>query len=188
MTWADWAIVVVMGLSILNGLSEGFFRSVCSLGGLFLGLVLAAWNYARIAALLLPLVRIEAVANAIGFLLIALVVMGVVGIAGKALANALHTMGLGFLDKLAGAAFGFLQGALLVTLCIVVTLAFFPHAHWLAAGRLPRMFLGACNLSTHMSPAELAARVRHGLQVLEKQSPWWLHPGNEGLHPGGGSS
>jgi len=188
MTWADWAIVIVMGLSILSGLSEGFFRSACSLGGLFLGLVLAAWNYARIAALLLPLVRIEAVADAIGFLLIALVVMGVVGIVGKVLANALHAVGLGCLDKLAGAAFGFLQGTLLVTLCIVVTLAFFPHAHWLAAGRLPKLFFGACHLSTHMSPAELAARVRHSLQVLERESPWWLHPGSGGLHPGSSSS
>jgi membrane protein required for colicin V production len=188
MTWADWAIVIVIGLSILNGLSEGFFRSVCSLGGLFVGLVLAAWSYTKVAALLQPLVRIEAVANAIGFLLIALAVMGVVGIAGKVLANALHAVGLGCLDKLAGAVFGFLQGALLVTLCIVVALAFFPHAHWLAEGKLPRLFLGACNLSTHMSPAELAERVRHGLQVLEQESPWWLHPGSEGLHPGSSGS
>jgi len=188
MTWADWAIVIVIGLSVLSGLSEGFFRSVCALGGLFLGLVLAAWNYAKVAALLTPLVRIEAVANAIGFLLIALLVMGIGGVAGKGLANTLHAVGLGCLDKLAGAAFGFLQGALLVTLCIVVTLAFFPHAHWLAAGRLPRLFLGACNLSTHMSPAELADRVRHGLKVLELESPWWLHPGSGGLHPGSAAS
>jgi membrane protein required for colicin V production len=188
MTWADWAIVIVMGLSVLSGLSEGFFRSACSLGGLFVGLVLAAWNYAKVAALLLPLVRMDAVANTIAFLLIALLVMGVVGIIGKILANALHAVGLGCLDKLAGAAFGFLQGALLVTLCIVVTLAFFPQAHWLATGRLPRLFLGACNLSTHMSPAELAERVRHGLQVLEQESPWWLHPESNGLHPGSGSA
>ena len=40
--------------SVLGGLAQGFFRSVCSLCGLLLGLLLAAWNYARIAALLLP--------------------------------------------------------------------------------------------------------------------------------------
>jgi hypothetical protein len=28
-----------------------------------------------------------------------------------------------------------------------------------------------------MSPVELAERVRHGLQELERESPWWLHPG-----------
>ena len=45
MTLVDWAIVILIALSVLEGLSEGFFRSFCSLGGLLLGLVLAAWNY-----------------------------------------------------------------------------------------------------------------------------------------------
>jgi hypothetical protein len=39
------------------------------------------------------------------------------------------------------------------------------------------MFFGACHLSTHMSPADLAERVRDSLKILEQESPWWLHPG-----------
>ena len=178
MTLIDWAIVIVMASAVIGGLSQGFFRSVCSLGGLFLGLVLAAWNYASVAALVKPLVRIEPVADTIGFLLIAILVMGVAGIVGNTLSKTLHGIGLGCLDRLAGAAFGFFQGALLVTLCILVTLAFFPKAHWLAEGKLPKMFFGACHVSTHMSPTELAERVRQGLKTLEEESPRWLHPGD----------
>jgi membrane protein required for colicin V production len=173
--------VIVLALSVLGGFAQGFFRSVCSLGGLVAGLALAAWNYERIAALILPLVRIEAVADTIGFLLIALLVMGIIGWVGGILSNALHKIGLGCLDRLAGAVFGFFQGAMLVTLCILVTLAFFPRAHWLAQGRLPRKFFGACHLSTHMSPEELAARVRLGLKTLEEESPRWLHPDHGGV-------
>jgi len=176
MTLVDWAIVILLVLSVLGGLQQGFFRSACSLGGLFLGLVLAAWNYARLASVLKPLVRIEAVADTIGFLLIALVVMGLAGILGTILAKALHQIGLGCLDSLAGAVFGLLQGALLVTLCILVAVAFFPKAHWLVQGKLPKQFFGACHLSTHMSPAELARRVREGLKTLEDESPRWMHP------------
>jgi membrane protein required for colicin V production len=176
MTWMDWAIVIVMALSVLGGLKQGFFRSVFSLGGLLLGLVLAAWNYARVAALLMPLVRIEPVSDTIAFILIALFVMAVAGILGTVLAKALHQMGLGCLDRLAGAAFGLFQGALLVTLCILVGVAFFPKAHWLAEGKLPKRFFGACHLSTHMSPEELARRVRQGLKTLEEESPPWMHP------------
>jgi membrane protein required for colicin V production len=178
MELVDWAIVMAMVVAVLGGFTQGFFRSVFSLGGLLLGLVLAAWNYGRIAALLLPIVRIEPVADTIGFLLIAIVVMGLAGVAGKFLAKAFHTMGLGCLDSLAGAVFGFLQGALLVTLVILVTVAFFPKAHWLTEAKLPRMFFGACHLSTQMSPAELAERVRHGLKTLEEESPRWMHPKN----------
>jgi membrane protein required for colicin V production len=88
----------------------------------------------------------------------------------------LHKVGLGCLDRLAGAAFGLLQGALLVTLIILVTVAFFPRAHWLTEGKLPRVFFGACHVSTHMSPKELAERVRSGLNTLEEETPVWLHP------------
>ena len=90
--------------------------------------------------MLLPIVRVEAVANAIGFLLIALLVMAVANIIGAVMSKTLHRMGLGCLDRLAGGVFGFLQGALLVTLCILVIVAFFPKAHWLAEARLPKLF------------------------------------------------
>jgi membrane protein required for colicin V production len=176
MAWVDWAIVILIALSALGGLRQGFFRAVCSLGGLILGLALAAWNYGRAAALLMPLVRLEPLANAIGFLLIALVVMGLAGIVGAVLARVLHQMGLGCLDRLAGAAFGLLQGALLVTLCILAVVAFFPRVHWLAEAKLPRLFFGACHLSTHVTPQELAQRVREGLKTLEEETPGWMHP------------
>jgi membrane protein required for colicin V production len=97
------------------------------------------------------------------------------------LSKTLHRIGLGFLDRLAGAVFGFLQGSLLVTLCILATVAFFPQAHWLIKAKLPKMFFGICHLSTHVSPSELAERVRWGLRMLEEGSPHWLHSHSGGL-------
>jgi membrane protein required for colicin V production len=176
MELVDWAIVMVLVFSVLGGITQGLFRSACSLGGLLLGLLLAAWNYGRIAALLLPVVRLEPVADTIGFLLIALVVMAISGAIGNFLSKTLHAMGLGCLDRLAGAVFGFFQGALMVTLVILATVAFFPRARWLTEARLPRSFFGACHLSTHMSPEELAQRVKQGLRTLEEETPRWLHP------------
>jgi membrane protein required for colicin V production len=176
MAWVDWAIVIVLALSVLGGLSQGFFRSAFSLGGLLLGLMLAAWNYARVADFLLRLVRIEPVADAIGFLLIALLVMMVANIVGATVSKALHRMGFGCLDRLAGGVFGLLQGAMLVTLGMLVVLAFFPNSQMLAEGRLPKLFFGICHETTHVSPAELADRVRHGLWIIEQHAPEWLHP------------
>jgi membrane protein required for colicin V production len=175
MTWVDWAIAIIMVGAVLHGLSQGFFRAVCSLGGLLLGLAIADWNYGHVARLFLPLVRIRAVADAIGFLLIFLLVGAIAGLLGAILSKAFRTLGLGWLDGIAGAVFGFVQGLFLVTIGIVVIVAFFPGTQWLAEARLPRMFLGACHLSVHMSPAELADRVRHGLKLLEEQSPRWMH-------------
>jgi membrane protein required for colicin V production len=168
---------LVILLAVLGGLREGFFRSACSTAGLLLGLALAAWNYGRLAAWLMFFVRIEAVANVIGFLAIALAVMALAGLAGQMIAKTVHGMGLGCLDRLLGAVFGFLQGALLVMVVILVALAFYPHAHWLARAKLPKYFFGACHMTARMSPEEMADRIRHGLLVLEDVTPQWLHPG-----------
>jgi membrane protein required for colicin V production len=178
MTLVDWAVVIIMLAAVLAGMAQGFFRSVCSLGGLVLGLAIAAWNYGHFAAVILPVVRIPAVANTISFLLIALVVMGLIALIGNLLAKAFKMVGLGWLDGLAGAVFGFFQGVVLVVVFILVVVAFFPQEQWLAQSTLPQMFFGALHVSTHMTPSELSARVQTGLRSMEAQSPRWMHPGH----------
>ena len=180
MTLVDWIIVVILAGAVLAGLAQGFLRAVFSLGGLILGLVMAAWNYQHIGVVLRHVVHNEKVANAIAFLLIALVVMAVAGMTGSLLSKALHKIGLGCLDRLAGAVFGLFQGAIIVTLCILVTVAFFPETKWLTKSRLPKYFFGACHLSTHIGPDKLAQRVRQELKTLEEASPEWMHPGKRG--------
>ena len=176
MSWVDLAIVVVIAASVLAGIAQGFLRSACSLIGLVFGLALADWNYARLGMEFRPIVRKEAIANAIAFLIIALVVMVLANLVGVMLQRTMSWMGLGCLDKIAGAIFGFFQGALLVTLCILVTVAFFPGATWMADARLPQYFVGALHVSMHMSPSELSDKVRSGLRTLEHDSPRWTHP------------
>jgi membrane protein required for colicin V production len=177
MTSVDWLVVIILASAVLGGLVEGFFRSVCGLFGLVLALVVAAWNYGKVASLFLPLVQIPAIANTIAFLLIAIAVMAVIGLIGNLLARTLRLLGLGWLDRLAGAVFGFFQGVLLVVIGILVVVAFFPQAHWIADARLPRMFFGACHVSANVTPAELGERVRNGLRAWEAESPRWMHPG-----------
>ena len=172
----DLAIVVVLVASVLVGIAQGFLRSVCSVIGLVLGLALASWNYARLGMELRSIVRLEALANVIAFLVIALVVMALANLVGLLLKRTMSWMGLGCLDKIAGAIFGFFQGALLVTLCILVTVAFFPGARWPKESKLPHYFLGALHLSTQMTPSELSEKVKSGLKKLEHDSPQWTHP------------
>jgi membrane protein required for colicin V production len=177
MALEDWIIIAVLVACIIGGLAQGFFRSACSLAGLLIGLAVAAWNYGRLAALLLQFIRVEAAADAIAFIVIALLVMAVFGIAGNVLHKVFHKLGLGCLDRLGGGVFGFLQGIVFVTLGILVTIAFFPQARWLLDARLPHMFFGACHVSTRVTPSELGEKIHGGLRMLEQQSPWWMHPG-----------
>lgn len=167
MTWVDWTIVAVMVCSVFAGLVQGFFRTACSLIGLLFGLSLAMHHYARIAAVLLPFVRVEAVANAIGFFFIAILVGVLANIIGNLLGSAFDRLGLGCVDKLGGALLGIMQGIAIVILGVVIALAFFPNTQWLTDSRLPRQFFAACRTAVGMGPDDLADRVRRGLQLHE---------------------
>ena len=176
MAWADWAVLAVLVMAIFAGMAQGFFRSFCSLGGLFIGLVLAIWNYGLLGRVFRPIVQIEAVANAIGFLVISLTVMLAAALLGAFLEKTFRWAGLGCIDTLLGAVLGFVQGALLVMVFVLVTVAFFPGTRWLTEARFPQMFFGACHLSMDMSPKELSDHVQDSLKKLKRESPSWMHP------------
>ncbi|MGB8029797.1 MAG: CvpA family protein [Terracidiphilus sp.] len=177
MTWVDWVILAVLAGATFAGLAQGFFRTACSLAGLLLGLTLAAWNYLRVGYLLRPIFRVDAVANTVAFLLIALLVMGLANLIGGMIGRLVDKFGLGCLDGLAGAIVGFIQGVFLVMISILVIVAFYPGQGWLNRAELPRLFLGTVHMSEKITPGELGDRVRKGLLLLEHESPKWMHPG-----------
>jgi membrane protein required for colicin V production len=175
MTWADWIILAVLAGATLAGLAQGFFRTACSLAGLILGLTLAAWNYQRVGMIFKPIFRVDAVADTVAFLLIALLIMGLANLIGSALGKVADKLGLGCLDGLAGAIVGFIQGLVLITIGIMVTVAFFPGQEWVQQARLPKLFFGTLHMSESMTPGELGDRLRKGLLLLEHESPDWMH-------------
>jgi membrane protein required for colicin V production len=176
MNWADWVILAVLTAATLGGLAQGFFRTAASLAGLILGLTLAAWNYHRVGIVFMPIFRVEAVADTVAFLLIALLVMGLANLIGGAIGKVADKLGLGCLDGLAGAILGFIQGVVLVAIGIMVTVAFFPGQDWLIEARLPKLFFGTLHVSENVTPGELGDRLRKGLLLLEHESPGWLKP------------
>jgi membrane protein required for colicin V production len=175
LTLVDWVIVLILAGAVLAGIARGFLRSVFSLAGLVVGVTLASWNYWRIAAILRPMIHSDQVADAVGFLIIALVIMAAAAIIGSLLAKFFEKVGLGCLDRMAGAIFGFVEGFLFVMLCILVTVAFFPQTEWLTQARLPRYFFGALHVSVQVTPPRLSERVRKELQTLQSKSAEWIN-------------
>ena len=176
LTLVDWVIVAILAGSVLAGIIQGFLRSIFALGGLVLGLVIAAWNYIYVAGFFGKLIKSEEVRNAIAFILVAVVVTAAISAIGIVLSKVFKKIGLGCLDSLAGAVFGLFQGALLVTVFILVTVAFFPDTEWLTQARLPKYFFGAIHISADLSPSMLSDRVKQELNRLERESPAWMHP------------
>lgn len=180
MDWVDWIVLAVLAGSVFAGMVQGFFRTVCSLLGLILGVLLASWNYAALAGDWKQTIPSEAVANALAFFVIAASVLLLGNLCGMLFQKIFHWMGLGCLDTLGGAVAGLVQGALLVMAAILVTVAFFPQTQWLTRAQFPQIFFRSFHGSANMSPDAISGRVREDMKLLQRTMPRWLHENNGG--------
>jgi membrane protein required for colicin V production len=176
MNLVDVVIVLLLVVSAIVGFRSGLIQSVFSLLGLIAGIAIASWHYKQFGDELAPILHNRALSEAIWFCLLALAVMLVASLIGMLIKSVIHGVGLGWLDRVTGLFFGLLQGAMLVTLCIVTLAAFFPDTRWLGDAQLAKYFLGTAHLTTRMTADELKHRILEGLRVLEKDSPEWLLP------------
>jgi membrane protein required for colicin V production len=176
MVLIDWLIVIVLLVSVLSAAKNGFFLEVFSLAGILLGFVLATWNYQRLLPWLTRWVHSLPAARALSFLLIALGVMLLAGILGRIVRWSIHSIGLGWADRLLGALFGFAKGIVLITVAVLVIAAFFPKSTWFQRSRLAPGFLSAAHRAAAIAPQDLEHRIREGVVSLRKSEPHWLKP------------
>jgi membrane protein required for colicin V production len=172
----DWAIVVILIVCVLSAAKHGFFVEVFSLAGVVLGLLLASWNYQKILPWIVGWIHVPGVAEAIAFIAIALAVMVVAGLAGRLIRWSVRSIGLGWVDRLTGAAFGLLKGCVLVTLGVMAIAAFLPKATWMENSKFAPYFLSMAHQASVVTPAELGERIREGVKVIRNAQPDWLKP------------
>jgi membrane protein required for colicin V production len=167
MTAADWVILVVVLVSVVQAASAGFFQEAFGIAGLVLGYLLAAWNYHRLADHFAQyssrwLVEIAA------FLIIFFVVMLVAGLAGRISRWIMKEAGLSLIDRVLGSVLGLLRGCLVVAIVLVGMAAFTPTSKWLQGSQLAPYFLVAGRAVVWIAPAELRMRFYQGLEFLQR--------------------
>ena len=106
------------------------------------------------------------------FLVIALGVSLAAGLIGRLLRATVRWAGLGLLDRLLGALFGFVKGCAVVTLVVMAIAAFVPNAPWLRNSRLAPPFLAAAHEESHLTP-ELGGKIREGIGQLRIAQLHW---------------
>jgi len=176
MALIDWAIVIILIVSVLSAAKHGFFVEAFSLAGIVLGLLLASWNYQKLLPWIDRWVHSPGVAEAIAFIAIAIAVMVIAGLAGRLIRWSVRSIGLGWADRFIGAIFGLLKGCVLVTLGIMAIAAFLPHATWLDRSKFAPYFLSAAHEASAVTPAQLGERIREGVKAIRDAQPDWLKP------------
>lgn len=168
MSGLDWIILGVIALSVLLAAAQGFFFEMFSLGGAVVGYLLAAWQYQNLAPWFEPHVKSAAVANAAAFFLIFTGVMLVAGVIGRVVRWMMKEVGLRLVDRVLGAAFGLLRGAVVVTVAVLAMAAFVPESKVLEQSQLSRYFLVAGRGVSWMAPAEMRQKFDEGIALLRK--------------------
>jgi membrane protein required for colicin V production len=115
----DIAILLLLAGFVLKGLWRGLLRELCSLCGLFGGLFLAVRYHAPLAELLMESVDWPAqLCVVIAFVALLLLTVIFFGLLGFVLSRFIKLLFLGGFNRVAGALFGLVQGALLLTLVL----------------------------------------------------------------------
>jgi membrane protein required for colicin V production len=113
MTWFDYAVIAIIGASVLLAVFRGVVREIAALAGWAAALILSGLFAQQLAqelpAALSPLLR-----AVIAYLVIFLSVLLLSGVAGMLLARLFHAAGLGFTDRAVGALFGLVRGVVIV--------------------------------------------------------------------------
>lgn len=174
----DWVVLAIVLISVLLAVAQGFFFEVISLAGTVLGYLLAAWGYGRLAPWFLPYVKTPAIADLAAFLTIFLAIVLLAGATARIVRWAIREVGLRWVDRFLGGAFGLVRGLIVVTVGVLALTAFAPESRELSESTLAKYLLAPGRGVSWLAPSvvrekfrEGAARLRQGAAQMGPEKP-----------------
>ncbi len=124
MNWLDIVIIVALVVPTFIGLKSGLIKTVLSLVGLIVGVILARLYYIPLSEQL-GFIPQATVAKVVAFAIIMIGVMIVAGVLAMALKWIASVVMLGWVNRIGGAVFGLLLGMILCGTFLALWVKFF---------------------------------------------------------------
>jgi membrane protein required for colicin V production len=163
---ADWIILLVLLVSVVQAVSSGFFQEAFGIAGLVFGYLIAAWQYQRLAGHFAAYISSRWLGEIVAFLAIFLGIMVLAGVLGKIVRWIVKEAGLNVFDRFFGGVLGLLRGCLLIAIVLVGMTAFTPTSRWLQGSGLAPYFLVVGRAAIWVAPPELREQFYRGLDYL----------------------
>jgi membrane protein required for colicin V production len=161
MTAFDYAVLAVVGVSVMVGLWRGVVSEIQALAAWVAAFFAARAEAPEVANWLAGRVAEPALRMAAAYALVVVAVLLVFAIARWLIALMLNAVGLGLLDRLLGGAFGVLRGAVVVFMAVLVAgMTPLPKADWWRDAMLSQPLETAVIAAKPWLPAEAAQRIR----------------------------
>ncbi len=120
MTWIDYAVLAIIGVSVLLSVIHGFVRELLSLASWVSAFLVAQYFASQVAALLPAAVPNESLRLLAGFLAVFLIVLLAATLLAIAISSLIKRAGLGAADRLLGAVFGLVRGVAVVMVIVLL--------------------------------------------------------------------
>lgn len=114
MTYFDYIVLAIIGLSVLIGVMRGLVREVLSIIGWIAAFMVAQSYTAKLAPILPNAIPSESLRYLAAFIILFLATLLIASLLAIALSQVFKLTGLGFIDRAFGASFGILRGLLIV--------------------------------------------------------------------------
>ena len=153
MNWLDIVITVVIAITVLLGLKMGIIKAVLSLAGVIVGVILAGRFYIPLSEQL-TFISQPTLAKVAAFAIILIGVMVIAGVLAMLLKWAASVMMLGWVNRLGGAVFGLLLGAIACGALLAAWVNFFGIAGMITESILASVLLNYFPLVLSLLPDE----------------------------------
>jgi len=124
MNWLDIIIIIALIIPIFTGLMQGLIKSALSLAGIIVGVLLASNFYENFAGVF-TFIDNPDVANIVAFIIILALVFIIFQVIAFFLRATIKALLLGWVDRVGGAVFGFVMGAILISAMLATVVQFF---------------------------------------------------------------
>jgi membrane protein required for colicin V production len=156
MNWLDIIIIVLLAISTLMGLRVGIIKAVLSLAGVIIGVILAGRFYPALAQQL-TFISQENLARIAAFAIILIGIMVVAGILALVLKWLASAVLLGWVNRLGGAIFGLVLGAIVCSALLAILAKFLDTAGSINDSGLANLFLDRFPMILALLPEEFDA-------------------------------
>lgn len=170
MNLLDWILLLVIAGSIVGGLLSGFTRLAIGLAATLLGIFFGFWFYHSVADQIGDYVTSRPAANLIGFFLIFLGIILLGSIVSRIVARFFRMVGLSWLDRLMGGAFGFVRGVLITMALLTAFLAFAPNPppRFVVNSRVAPYLVDASAVLAAVTPSPIRNAFRETKQRVQR--------------------
>ena len=136
MNFFDIVVIIIIAFCLVRGAFRGFVREVASIAGVVAGFYGASTYYPLVGDLFTPWIGGATLRNSLGFFLLFLLIVVVVGLVATLIRYVLKIVFLGWVDRFCGMVFGSAKGVLICVVIFIMATTFAPSgADWFTTSR-----------------------------------------------------